>query len=132
MRYSPKDLEGIQIDGSLNSNLFDEKNEYYVTFNPTGMDFSYVALAVADFNTHMSKVFEKNPIAACDRNETIPCMLRPIVTCDDKDKLVLYVREADRFRAYYNDNCIVVEGLGLDLVKGVDRILYDLYGIIKK
>ncbi len=132
LRYSPNELKDIIIEGSLNTGLFNNQTEFYVTFNPTGNDFSYVALAVADFNTHMSKVFEKNPIAACDRNETESCRNRPIVTCDDADKLVLYVKESERFRAYYNNNCIVVEGTGLDLVKGVDRILYNLYKIMEQ
>ncbi len=132
LRYSPKDLKGIAIEGSLNEELFNSQTEFYVTFNPTGKEFSYVGLAVADFNTHMSKVFEKKPIAACDRNETEPCKIRPIVTCDDANKIVLYIKESERFRAYYNNNCIVVEGNGLDLVKGVDRILYNLYKIMEQ
>jgi hypothetical protein len=132
LRYSPKDLKDIAIEGNLDTEFFNRQQDFYVTFNPTGEDFSFVGLAVADFNTHMSKVFEKNPIAACDRNETEPCKNRPTVTCDDKDKLVLYVRESGKFRAYYNGNCIVVEGKGLDLVRGVDRILYNLYRIMEQ
>ena len=132
LRYSPKDLKDIVIEGSLDKDFFNSKNEFFVTFNPTGREFSYIGLAVADFNTHMSKVFEKKPIAACDRNETEPCRNRPIVTCEDKDKLVLYIQESDLFRTYYNDNCIVVEGNGFDLVKGVDRILYNLYNVMEQ
>lgn len=132
LRYSPKDLKDIAIEGSLDGKFFDAQSEFYVTFNPTGKEFSYVGLAVADFNTHMSKVFEKNPVAACDRNETEPCKTRPIVTCEDTDKLVLYIKESQKFRAYYNNNCIVVEGNGFDLVKGVDRILYNLYSIMEQ
>lgn len=131
-RYSPKDLKQIPIEGTLNSKFFNNQSEFFVTYNPKGQDFSYVLLAVADFDTHMAKVFKKKPIAACDRNETESCKKIPIVTCEDADKLVLYVKESQRFRAYYNDNCIVVEGHGLDLVKGVDRILYNLYGIMEK
>ena len=130
LRYSPRDLKGIVIEGTLDSNFFNNKSEFYVTFNPTGKELQYVALAVADFDTHMSNVFEKTPIAACDRNETEPCKQRPIVTCDDTGKLVLYIKESKKFRAYYNNNCIVVEGTGFDLVKGVDRILYNLYNIM--
>ena len=130
LRYSPKDLKDIVIEGNLNKKFFDEQSQFFVTFNPTGKDFSSVGLAVADFNTHMSRVFEKKPIAACDRNETEPCSTRPIVTCEDSNKLVVYIRESDRLRAYYNNNCIVIEGKGLDLVKGVDRILYNLYNIM--
>jgi len=132
LRYSPKDLEDIAIEGTLNTEFFNNKSEFFVTFNPTGKEFSYVGLAVADFNTHMAKVFEKKPIAACDRNETEACKTRPIVTCEDADKLILYIKESERFRTYYNDNCIVVEGNGFDLVKGVDRVLYNLYNIMEQ
>lgn len=132
LRYSPQDVRDITIVGSIHDEFFNNQSEYYVTFNPTGRDFSSIALAVADFNTHMSKVFEKRPIAACDRNETEPCRTRPIVTCQDKDKFVLYVRESEKLRAYYDGNCIVVEGKGFDLVKGVDRVLYNLYGIMEQ
>ena len=130
MRYSPKDLANMSIEGQLNTALFDSRTQFYVTFNPTGNSLSYVGLAVADFDTHMAKVFEKEPIAACDRNETMPCQTRPVVTCSDADKLVLYIKESDRSRVYYNNNCIVVEGNGFDLVKGVDRVLYNLYNIM--
>jgi len=130
LRYSPRDLKDIVIEGALNTEFFNNQSEFFVTFNPIGTDFSYVGLAVADFDTHMIKVFEKKPIAACDRNETEVCKTRPIVTCDDTDKLVLYIKESERFRTYYNNNCIVVEGNGFDLVKGVDRVLYNLYNIM--
>lgn len=132
LRYSPAEVEEIVIEGELDKQFFDNQTEFFVTFNPAGNDFSMVALAVADFDAHMLKVFEKKPIAACDRNETEACRERPIVTCSDTGKLVLYVREADRFRVYYSNNCIVVEGSGFELVKGVDRILYNLYGIMEQ
>lgn len=130
LRYSPKDLQDIAIEGSLNSDFFNSQSKFYNTFNPAGKELSYVSLAIADFSTHMSKVFEKEPVAACDRNETEPCKTRPIVTCEDSNKLVLYIKESERFRAYYNGNCIVVEGKGFELVKGVDRVLYNLYSIM--
>ena len=132
LRYSPRDLENITIEGNLNGEFFNNKSEFYYTFNATGNQFSYVALAVADFSTHMAKVFEKVPIAACDRNETEPCKTIPIVTCEDADKLVLYIKESEKFRTYYNNNCIVVEGSGFGLVRGVDRVLYNLYKMMEQ
>ena len=130
MRYSPKDLKNMTIEGQLNTGLFDSSTQFYVTFNPIGKSLTYANLAIADFDTHMAKVFEKKPVAACDRNETEICKTRPIVTCSDSDKLVVYIKESDRSRVYYNNNCIVVEGSNLDLVQGVDRVLYNLYNIM--
>ena len=130
-RYGPKEVEDIKIEGSLNIELLNNATEYFATFNPTGNDFSSVAVAVGDFNTHMTKIFFKKPIAACDKNETLACINRPIITCDNTEELVLYVKEANSSRVYFDDNCIVIEGSGFDLVKGVDRIFYDFYNIIE-
>ena len=130
-RYGPREVENIKIEGTLNTEILNNATEYYVTFNPTGQNFSSIALAVGDFNTHMTNIFFKKPIAACDKNETFACANRPVITCDNTDKLVLYVKEANDSGVYFNDNCIVIEGNGFDLVKGVDRVLYDFYEIIK-
>ena len=132
LRYSPRDLEDIHILGYMDTDLFNNATEYYVTFNPTGEDFSHVALAVADFNQHMVNVFGKKPIAACDKNETSACEDRPIITCQNTDKVVLYIKEANESLVKYDDNCIIVEGNGFDLVKGVDRVLYNFYDIMDK
>jgi len=132
LRYGPRDLEDIQIKGRLNTELFNDALDYYVTFDPTGNDFSHVALAVGDFNQHMTNTFFKTPIAACDRNKTSACDIRPIITCENTDKFVLYVKEAIETNVYYDDNCIIVEGEGFELVKGVDRVLLNLYGIMEQ
>lgn len=131
-RYSPREVENIPIEGTLDTRLFDNQSSFYVTFNPNGKELSYVVLAVADFDTHMVKVFEKMPIPACDRNETETCKTRPIINCENANKIVLYIKESEKTRAYYKGNCIVVEGKGFDLVKGVDRILFNLYNIMDK
>jgi hypothetical protein len=132
LRYGPKDLENIPISGFLDTELFNNATEYYVTFNPTGRDFSHVAVAVADFNQHMVNVFAKKPIAACDKNETAACEGRPIITCNNTGKIVLYIKEANETLVKYDGNCIIVEGSGFDLVKGVDRILLNFYGIMEQ
>jgi len=130
-RYGPNELEDIDIEGKLDSNLFNKVTGYYVTFDPTGQDFSHVALAVSDFNQHMINIFFKQPIAACDRNETFACRDRPIITCDNTDGIVLYVKEANHTRVEYDENCIIVEGNGFDLLKGIDRVLFDFYGVME-
>ncbi|MBI2208403.1 hypothetical protein HYU50_02810 [Candidatus Woesearchaeota archaeon] len=131
-RYGPKEVEDIKISGALDFNLFNNATDYYVTFDPTGKDFSRVALAVADFERHMADIFFKQPIAACDRNETFACRDRPIITCDNTDKFVLYVKEANESKVSFDRNCIIVEGNGFDLVRGIDRVLYVFYEIMEQ
>jgi len=131
-RYGPNELEDIKIEGSLNDELFNDAEQYYVTFNPVGNDFSSMALAAADYNQHMTNIFFKTPIAACDRNETLNCVDRPIITCDNTEELVFYIKESNNPGVFFDDNCIVVEGSGLDLIKGVDRVLLFFYRIMEK
>jgi hypothetical protein len=129
-RYGPREVEDIRIIGDLDTELFNNATDYYVTFNPAEGNFSAMALAIGDFNEHMSKIFFKQPIAACDRNATA-CVNRPIITCENTDKIVLYVKESENSRVVYDDNCIIVEGKGLELVRGVDKALLDFYEIIE-
>ena len=132
-RYSPKEVESIETIGQLNLDFFNNASEYYVTFTPhEGNNFSGMVVAIGDFNQQMGAIFFKQPIPACDRNETRVCADRPIITCDNTDKVVLYMKESDSPKIVYKDNCIVVEGNGLELVKGIDRVLYELYGIMKQ
>jgi len=129
-RYGPKDVEDVKISGFLNLTLFEQESAIYVTFNPLGSDFSHVALAVGDFDTHMIKAFGKEIIAACDTNETVECETRPLITCDNTDKPVLYIQEDVESEVILDNNCIIVKGSDFDLVKGVDRVLYQFYNIM--
>ena len=133
-RYSPKEVENVSIKGFLSKDFFNNATEYYVTFDPLGKEFSHIRLARFDFDTQMLKVFQKTPISACDRNisdDSKMCEGLPMVTCDDIDKLVVYYKEEDAARVEYTGNCIIIAGKGFDIVRGVDRILYNLYGVME-
>ena len=131
-RFGPREVSDIEIKGKLNATLFDSSNEYYATFNPLGRDFSHVAAAVNDFNQNMLKAFKKTPIAACDKNETLTCKTRPIITCSNTNKLVFYVNESETTGIIFDNNCIVVNGNGLELIRAVDKLILTFYGIIEQ
>jgi hypothetical protein len=130
-RYNPKEVADIPIFGILDNNKLNNATDYYVTFNPVDGNFSAMALAVGDFNEHMSKIFYKQPIAACDRNESTACIGRPIITCENTDKIVLYIKDSNVSSVRFEDNCVTVEGNGFELVRGIDRVLYNFYDIMK-
>jgi hypothetical protein len=128
-RFGPKEAEEVPVEGFFDITSFDNSTNYYVTFDPLGSQFNYVAVAIADFNQNMMAVFDKIPIAACDKNETSACVDRPIINCSNTNEVVLYVKERNQTKIVFEDNCINVEGSGLDLVKAVDKVLYIFYGI---
>ncbi|MBU1704050.1 MAG: hypothetical protein KJ922_01690, partial [Nanoarchaeota archaeon] len=128
-RFGPREAEDVPIIGRLDATLFNRASTYYVTFDPLGSQFNYVAVAVADINQNMMKVFEKTPIAACDKNETEACNERPIIDCSNTKDLVFYIKEKNETRVYIEDNCINIEGSQAEMVRAVDKLLFVLYGI---
>lgn len=130
LHYAPKALEDIPIEGKLNGTLFNSEKGIYITFDPLGQNLNYVALAVGEFDQNIIKAFSKIPVAACDKNETAACSARPIITCDNTDKPVLYLQQKPETKIIYNNNCIIVQGIGPEIVRAIDRLLLKLYGMM--
>lgn len=130
LHYGPKDMEDIPIKGELNHTLFNSVREIYITFDPLGSELQYVALAVGEFDQSIITAFNKIPIAACDKNETEACATRPIIACNNTDKPVLYIQQKPETKVIYNNNCMIVQGQGPEIVRAIDRLLLNLYGIM--
>jgi len=130
LHFGPRDLENIPISGILNLTSFSNSKEVFMTFNPLGNDFAYVALATGELDQTLLKVFGKIPIGSCDRKGIEICETRPVITCNTTRQPVFYVLESDETKVTYDDNCIIMEGGGLEIVKSADRVLLDLLGIM--
>lgn len=128
-RFNPEEVEDLTIQGKLNESF--NRKIVYVTFDPTkDANFSMLALAAADLALSMHKALGKEVIAACAVNGTDDCIDRPIVTCNDQNKSVLFLRESESTRITLNQNCIIIQGKGFEIVKAADRLLYQWYGIM--
>ncbi len=130
LHYSPRDVANVPIEGNFNSTIFNSVGMIYITFDPLGSNLQYVALAVGEFDQSIIKAFNKMPIAACDKNETKACETRPIITCNNTGMPVLYIQQKPETKVIYNNNCIIVQGEGPEIVRAVDRLLLNLYGIM--
>lgn len=131
LRHWPGELEDIEVTGSMNQ-VFNKSKDIYLTFHPEGNDLDYVALAATELSLNINNALKRNIIAACLVNKTIDCAIRPIVTCADDDKAVIYLKQADTPKVVLSDNCIIIEGNDEDLVKAAERILYAWYGIMPR
>jgi len=130
LRYWPGEIEDITIIGKLNQ-VFNSSKNIYLTFNPEGSNLSYVALAAAELSLNINSALGRNMIAACLVNNTVECHTRPIVTCEDKDKAVIYLKDAETPRVILSGNCMIIEGSKEGLVQAAERILYTWYGIMR-
>ncbi|MFC1769025.1 hypothetical protein ACFLZX_04645 [Nanoarchaeota archaeon] len=130
-RYGPHQLEDIPIEGAFDGTLFDSSPEWYITFDPDGGDFTYVSLAVSDFDSMMVKVFSKRPVAACTNTNDKACEDRPIITCENEDVPVVYFRVSNETGVFLENNCIILSGREFDIVKSTDRFLLNVLGIME-
>jgi len=139
LHFGPRDLENITLFGYINK-TFDEA-DMYITFDPTGEELKFEALGSAELSLNMVKGLGVVPIASCDRNETDDktkqieldkaCKGRPIVTCDDTDKAVVYLKQEEPAQIEMKGNCVVIQGKGWDLIRATDKFILIWYGIIR-
>jgi hypothetical protein len=127
--FDPLSVLDINIQGKV-SQSFTDSDVYYVTFDPTKENLAYTALASAELQLSMGRAMNLPLKAACAKNHT-DCANVPIITCDNTEKPVFFIDEAEQTRVLFDGNCIIIQGKGKELVRAVDRLLYFWYGIIK-
>ncbi|MBN1645139.1 hypothetical protein JW851_03830 [Candidatus Woesearchaeota archaeon] len=130
LRYNPKETEDVPIFGTITETF--NQHDIYISFDPTAdsSEFKYTALANAELSLSLVKAFGKNPIAACIKNETIACENRPIVNCETSNKSVIIVAANGDPAVLMKDNCIILKGAELDILKSTDKLLYTWYRIM--
>ena len=136
--YNPTELEDeVLVSGDMTElyNVLNNNglNAVYVTFDPDATNFSALALASAELSLNFAQVLDITPIGACTKNETDACIGRPIVNCSAEDRVVIYLRESSESFTHIREdfNCYIIEGKDKNLLKAVDRFLYELYGIME-
>ena len=127
--YSPIDVVDVPIIGGLDPDL--DASKFYVTFDPLEDNISLIAVAASEMGLSLVKVMGVKIIPACYKNETAACSDRPIITCDNTEEGVIFIRSAKYTNVIMEDNCIIIQGKGDDLLKAVDKFLFKLYRIVE-
>ncbi len=131
LHFNPYEVENIPMIGDIDERF--QQSETYITHDPGEKDLGYVALAAAEVSLNMATAFRVTPIAACAANITEACATRPIITCENTNSSVIYLRDTGAgniTRIELKGNCVMIEGHGPELVKAVDKFLYVWYRII--
>ena len=130
LHFGPRDVEGITIKGAINES-FNTGSDVYITFNPLSENLGYVSLASSELAQNMVTAIKRRPVGACDRNETTACSDRPIITCETTTNPVIYLLQKSGPEIELRGNCMILRGLEYDLVKAVDHLLLQWYGIMQ-
>ena len=133
-RFSPKDVEDIDIIGDLNLSLFNQK-EIFISFDPNlDENYKYVALASGELGLNLKRAMNRDPIFACTTQNTSSegCAKQPAVSCDTPDRPVILLDPKSNTKVVFNNSCIILGGEDLELVRSVDKMLYVWYGIMQR
>ena len=133
LRYGPRDLEDIPIMGK--PELFLNLNSTYVShnFNSNSGNLKYIGLATADLQMNLIKVLNIIPKAACSENEKDNCPIdTPIKNCENTNAPVILIQQDPVAFVEQKDNCLIIQGNKLDLVKATDKLILYWYRIMNK
>ncbi|MBR9675888.1 hypothetical protein GOV05_02665 [Candidatus Woesearchaeota archaeon] len=130
-QYSPKEVEDTKItyQENLFPSLTHRGDEVYLSFDPREENKSDVTVAAVDFAKGLSIVFGLRVNSACTVNET-GC--QEVLSCDSRNDTAIIELIRDEIpRAEYQGNCLKVYGTGQDLIRVVNRLMFEWYDIIK-
>lgn len=130
LTYDPKSLEDIEINRNLNLAEFNSAKKIYLTFNPDEIPGEVISEMQIYFMPLLSsKVFF---IMAC--TEDIPrCEDAVLKTCSDatSEEKIIQIEIVNDTIVNYNNNCLSIQGENEDLIRAVDRIIWDMLGVME-
>lgn len=131
-RYLPQETLSVQVTGEINES-FNERNITYITFDPLSESnqFKYLGMAAVDLAFAFKGPLNKNMEMACTVNQTDACVKIETATCNDINKSVIYIKAQGEPKIELKENCVTLQGSELELIKAVDRLLYQYYKIIR-
>jgi len=125
--YGPRDVDKIPMIGALDPKA--KTSEFYITFEPNESNMSLISLASSELGLNLVKGMNVKLTVACTYNDT-DCAGRPIITCDNTNKSVIFIRTNNITNVLMEDNCITIQGEDEGLLKAVDKFLFSSYDII--
>ncbi|MBI2133729.1 hypothetical protein HYU11_03545 [Candidatus Woesearchaeota archaeon] len=130
LHYNPRQVENVSIGGD---DGWEAHQQTYISFDPDGSDFKYLALSAAEISLNLVNAFDITPVAACTANLTEACASRPIINCTNvpENFSVIYLKHASPTMIYLNGRCATIQGEGPDVVRAAEKAIYKWYGIVR-
>lgn len=128
-RFNPNQLDGVFISGNFSGF---KKSPIFITFDPNASEdeFKYLALGASELTLHLVRALNFTVEAACTQNLSDACSGRPIVSCDG-DESVILLSPLPPTQITLEGDCVIVSGVEMDLLKSVDRLLFQWYKIMR-
>lgn len=132
LHFGPKEVEQIPIVGDIND-AFDDGEIVYFAIDPAVAN-KYYSLGLGELGFNIVQAINRRPEAACTAEDPV-CEGRPILNCaDTKGEPVIELDLAEpgeNAMIELSGTCIRIFGDDQDMVRAVDRLLYQWYGVIE-
>jgi len=129
-RFNPEQVEHVPVEGTTDIRF--QFKRVYLTIDPSSertSDTSYVTLAAVELARKLIDPFDRTVIPACTSNSS-ECEGRPIITCENTNTTVIYLKQAADTRIIFNGNCVTIQGSGEGIVMATNKILFQWLGIM--
>lgn len=129
LHFSPKEVESIPVTGTLDP-AFNQGEVVYIAINPN-ITNKYYTLALSELNFNIIKGIDKNIVASCTE-ENYVCENRTIINCQNtQGNPVIELAVENQTGIQLSGTCMKIFGQDYELVKAVDKVLLQWYGVIK-
>lgn len=128
--YLPGDLEELYVD-NIAINRIKNSRMIYTTFDPSVEDISVIELVRFELREDLLRIF--NVYVADGISEENKSYALPIITCKNATSFVpvLNFVNDNNTGIRIEENCIIIEGEGEDIIKLKDRLVYGLLGVLE-
>jgi len=129
LHFGPKEVNTTKISGKL-SPKFNYGDEVYIAIDPEVTN-KYYSLAISELSFNVVKGMNRKPVGVCSKTNSA-CDNRSIISCNNtKGKPVIELKLGNENKIELKDTCILVTGQDMDIVKAVNRLIWQWYGVIK-
>ena len=128
-RYSPTDLEDIEVYDNLKNDLL--KKEIFITMDSSSSAVS--VLAATEISKITGNMLLYNIPTHGALTSPIEGKNNPIKTCNDvtQDQAIIYLKQGIQSRIFSKNNCIIAEGKDeYDLIRVTNKLILTLIGVM--
>ena len=128
LHFGPKEVESIVITGNLDPK-FNQGENVFIAIDPAIAN-KYYSLALSELSFNIVKGLNRKPIGSCTTEDPV-CEGREIVSCNNTKGLpVIELVISNETGIYPEGTCIKIVGNEYELVKAVDKLLFQWYKVI--
>ena len=124
--YNPLELENITLPANFNVNKLNSAQKIYLSLNPE----EDIYLAMQEFYKLLKPLITPKMQESCFI-DVERCAALPLKTCDSAtpDVKVILIKQDNLSKIDYQYNCLTIQGDSENLIKNIDKLSLNFFGL---